>query len=327
MRAVRTFGAYLRRRYPFPVRKLALDAGFGCPNRDGSRGTGGCRFCENRSFNQQGPEPVRLQIERGMDFFRRHFGAERFIAYFQAYSNTYAPVRRLRAMYEQALEYPNVVGLAVGTRPDCVSAAVVDLLRGYARDVDVWLELGLESSHDRTLAALNRGHTVAEFLRAVDRARGLNICVHAIFGLPGESHDEMMRTADLIAALGVESIKIHHLYVSPGTALEADYRRGDVRVMTWEEWIALAADGVERLPATMTVQRLAGELRGPYVIAPRWGRTSRDVLRAVDAELARRRYIPQAARIVPMSRNIGTGSGREGIRPSIASAGSNPNRA
>lgn len=288
MRSVRTFGAWLRERYPFPVRKIALDGGLSCPNRDGARGTGGCTFCENRSFNQQGPAPVRLQIERAMAFQRRHFGAERFIAYFQTYSNTYGPLTRLRALYEQALEYPEVIGLAVGTRPDCVSPAVVDLLRGYAHDIEVWLELGLESSHDRTLAALNRGHTYAEFLRAVDRTRGLRLAVHAIFGLPGESHEEMMVTADRIAGLGLDSIKIHHLYISPHTALEAYYRRGAVRVPTWEEWIALAADVVERLPESMTVQRLAGELRGPYVIAPRWGRTGRDVLREVDAELVRR---------------------------------------
>lgn len=292
-RRYNAFSAHLRRRYPFPVRKIPVDAGFTCPNRDGVKATGGCTYCENRSFAPAAIGPLRTieeQIERAAAFYREHYATDHFIVYFQAYTNTYAPVEELRAIYDRALRYPSVVAISIGTRPDCVSEAVLDLVASYAKKVDVWLELGLESSHDRTLEWLNRAHTYAEFEDAVRRAngRGFEIAAHTIFGLPGESHDEMMQTAERLARLPVDGVKIHHFYVAKHTALEPMHARGEFGVMTVDEWASLAADVLERLPASMTIQRLTGELAGPYVVAPRWGVAKPQVLARIERELERR---------------------------------------
>lgn len=292
-RRYNAFSAALRKRYPFAVRKIPIDAGFTCPNRDGVKATGGCTYCENRSFAPGAvgpPRTIERQIEEAMAFYRERYATEHFIVYFQAYTNTYAPVAELAAIYGRALKFPNVVGMSIGTRPDCVPEAVLDLVAGYAKRMDVWLELGLESSHDRTLAWLNRAHTYAEFEDAVKRAsgRGFEIAAHTIFGLPGETREEMLQTAERLALLPVDSVKIHHFYVSRNTVLAEAYARGEFGVMTLDEWAALAADVLERLPESMTIQRLVGELGGRYVVAPLWDVPKHAVLARIEGELERR---------------------------------------
>lgn len=287
-----SFSDYLKKKYPFPVKKIPIDAGFTCPNRDGLKGVGGCTYCDNRSFspNARGPRrTVEEQIRRGIEFFRAR-GADRFIAYFQAYTNTYAPLQQLKDVYAQALQFPEIVGISVGTRPDCVSDATLDYLQSLSRRVDVYLELGLETSHDRTLQAINRCHTYADFEDAVRRAsgRGLELVAHTIFGLPGESREDMLLTVRRIGGLPLRHIKIHHLYIAPGTVMEEQFRRGQIRLLTFEEWVTLAADILERLPPSMVIQRLMGELGGEYVVAPLWRKTKAQVLQAIDHELARR---------------------------------------
>jgi radical SAM protein (TIGR01212 family) len=293
MSRYRSFSRHLKERFPFRVRKIPVDAGFTCPNRDGVKGSGGCTYCDNRSFSPatRGPAlPVERQIEEGMARYRRREGVDRFILYFQAYTNTYAPLSTLRQTYDIVRRFPEVVGLSIGTRPDCLSEATLDLIAEHARERAVWVEIGLESSHDRTLAAINRQHTYAEFVDAVRRthARRLEVVAHTIFGLPGETREEMLTTADRISALPISHVKLHHLYIVPGTVMAEQYARGEIRVMTLDEWVALACDVLERLPPSMSVQRLVGELSGAYVVAPLWGVSKPQVHRTVEAELERR---------------------------------------
>src|SRR5271157_3926662 len=203
---------HLRGRFGVRVQKLSLDAGLSCPNRDGRVGTGGCLYCNARGSGTGAAArglSLTAQIQEGMTFLSKRYGAEKFIAYFQSFSNTYAPVGRLRALYNEALAGPGVVGLSIGTRPDCLDDEVLDLLGGLARERLLWLELGLQSAHDRTLEALNRGHDVACFTRAVERAagRGLEVVAHVILGLPGEGPEEMAATADYLARLPIQGVK------------------------------------------------------------------------------------------------------------------------
>lgn len=290
---INSFNRYIKSKYPFKVRKISLDAGFTCPNRDGTRAEGGCIYCENRSFspNSVGArKTVAEQIEQGMAFYREHFKAEKFIIYFQAYTNTYGNVDHLKKLYDQALAYPGVVGLAIGTRPDCLPDDVLDLIASYAGRVDLSLEIGLQSVHNDTLRFLNRAHTVEEFDDAVRRtkARAIPICVHTIFGIPGETREMMMQTARKVAGMGLQSIKIHHLYVAKYTAMEAMHRQGKIAVMNLDEWIATAADVLEVLSPDIVTQRLMGEISGEYLIAPQWGVPKSKVIAGIEAELIRR---------------------------------------
>ena len=191
------FGAYLRRRFGCKVHKVSLDAGFTCPNRDGRVGEGGCTYCVNESFSPQAGKPMRSvseQMSDGMSYMRRRYGSRKFLAYFQAFTNTYGPVERLRALYDEATARPEVVGLCIGTRPDCVPEEVLDLIESYSDRLEVWVEYGLQSAHEATLRRVNRGHDVAAFVDAVERTRRrrIHVCVHVILGLPGEIHEDMM---------------------------------------------------------------------------------------------------------------------------------------
>jgi len=227
---IHTFGQAMLQRYGERVHKIAIDASFTCPNLDGSKGIGGCTFCNNASFSPNGrePEPVSQQIEAGRQVIRKRTGAQRYIAYFQAYTNTYADIEILRTQYEQALAQPDVIGLAVGTRPDCVPEAVLDLLAGYQDDgYEVWLELGLQSSFDDTLKRVNRGHGFAEYRDTLTaaRQRGLPVCTHLIVGLPGEDISHCLTTLDRVLELGVDGLKLHPLHVVKGTQLANEWRR------------------------------------------------------------------------------------------------------
>src|SRR5205823_11867642 len=212
----------LRARFGGKVYRVTIDAGFTCPNVDGTVAVGGCVYCDNRSFSPNRRLPratVREQVERGVALLHRRYGADRFLAYFQAATNTYAPVAKLRQLYDEALAHPQIIGLAIGTRPDCVPEPVLDLLQSYARERYVCLELGLQSMHDRSLDWMNRGHHFDAFVDAVSRSqgRGLDLCAHVILGLPGESSDDMLATASALAALPVNAVKIHNLHVVRNT--------------------------------------------------------------------------------------------------------------
>ncbi|HNT57787.1 MAG TPA: TIGR01212 family radical SAM protein [Syntrophales bacterium] len=295
--------SFFRNRFGCNVFKLPIDAGFTCPNRDGTVASGGCLYCDGRGsrLRQAGPLPsVTEQVRTGKAFYRDRRGAKKFIAYFQTFTNTYGPPEKLESLYEEALEEEDVVGLAVGTRPDCVSDPVIDLLAGFARERHVWVEYGLQSIHDRTLRFLNRGHGVDAFLDALGRTAGKNIfvCVHIIVGLPGETEADILETARRIAALPVQGIKIHLLLALRGTPLGTLYERGEISLMTMDRYVDTVCNILEILPPEMTIQRLTADGYRDIYLAPEWGRNKMAVLNAIDRELERRNSF-QSARYGP----------------------------
>ncbi|WP_089934752.1 TIGR01212 family radical SAM protein [Candidatus Entotheonella palauensis] len=286
-----SYATHLRQTFGCRVHKVSIDAGFTCPNRDGSVTTGGCIYCNNTSFS---PGNRRLsiteQIETGKAFLQRRYGAKKFIAYFQAYTNTYADIAHLQDLYDEALACDDIVGLSVGTRPDCVPDAVLDLLASYASHTYLWLELGLESGHDQTLALINRGHNVAAFDDAVSRARlrNLNLCTHVILGLPGETPDDMRATIRHIANLCLDAIKLHHLHIVRQTVLEKMYRKGSVSLLSLDAYAALVADCLELLPPDTIIMRLMGDAPRDMLVAPMWSQDKRAALNRIEQELERR---------------------------------------
>jgi radical SAM protein (TIGR01212 family) len=287
------FSRFLQQRFGRRVYRVTIDAGFTCPNVDGSVAVGGCVYCDNRSFSPNRRLPrtaIRDQVRRGIDILKKRYEAERFIAYFQAATNTYAPVDKLRRLYDEALDHPQVVGLAIGTRPDSVPEPVLELIESYARRMYVCLELGLQTIHDRSLDWMNRGHHFDAFVDAVQRCcgRGLDLCAHVILGLPGETPADMLATADALAALPVNAVKIHNLHVVRDTPLEAMYRAGEVRLFERDEYVAVVCDFLERLPPGMVMHRLSGDAPPDYLVAPIWCLDKPGLLRAIRAELERR---------------------------------------
>lgn len=287
-----SFGSYLRRRYDHRVWKVTLDAGMTCPNRDGRLGTGGCAYCnrEGHGIEVQAPLPLREQIALGMERLRDKRNADRFIAYFQAGTNTYAPLDSLRATFDVIREFDGIVALAVGTRPDCLGEPVLDLLESYAADYEVWLEIGMQTAHDSTLERINRGHNLDSFLDAWKRALGrpLKCALHLIFGLPGEGRAEMLETVKLVAGLQADGIKIHPLQVLRGTPMEKLYRDGEIKLLEREEYVSIVCDALEMLPPETVVQRLTAEAPPDILVAPEWCRDKKDLLNAIDDEMARR---------------------------------------
>jgi radical SAM protein (TIGR01212 family) len=316
------FSRFLRERFGTRVYRVTIDAGFTCPNVDGTVAVGGCVYCDNRSFSPNRRLPrtsVAAQVERGVGALQKRYGADRFLAYFQAATNTYAPVEKLRRLYDEALQHPQVVGLAVGTRPDCVPDPVLDLLEGYARERYVCLELGLQSAHDRSLDWMNRGHHFDDFIDAVRRCqdRGLDLCAHVILNLPGESREDMLTTADALAALPVQAVKIHNLHVVRGTPLEETYRAGGVRLLERDEYVRVVCDFLERLPPGMVIHRLSGDAPPDYLVAPAWCLDKPALLRAIRAELERRdswqgKHVRRSP-AGPMDRTPGPAVGRLGL--------------
>lgn len=288
------YSTYLKHRFGGRVHKISVDAGFGCPNRSNGRAGHGCVFCDSSGSAAVGiarQVGIAQQLEQAQELMRRKYRAKWFIAYFQPYSNTFAPPAQLRHCYDQALAVNNVVGLAVGTRPDCVDDAVLDLLAEYHRRTYFWLEIGLQSCHDRTLNYLRRGHDYACFLDAYQRAkeRGLRVCVHLIIGLPGESRDDILHTAREMARLGVDGIKLHLLHVLQGTPLGDSFLAGEVKTLGMDDYVQLVVDVLECLPPHTLIQRLTGDGPRELLLAPLWSLNKWEVLNAIGAELERRR--------------------------------------
>ena len=291
MRRYNALSDYLKRTFGEKVYRVSIDAGFTCPNRDGRLATGGCIFCDEAGSRARYVEPelpVREQLRRGIEFVRRKFGARKFIAYFQAYSNTYAPVEKLREIYSVVFEFPEVVGLSVSTRPDLVPDAVLDLLAEFAERLHVWLELGVQSFHYRSLVKVRRYHGVAESIDAILRAHshGLDVVAHMILGLPGETELEIVENARILSALGVHGVKMHHLYVVKGTPLEKIYRAGNLKVYeTPEDYARVAAKFIAHLSPEIVIHRLAGRAPSDMLVAPKWSSNKFAPIQAIEKEL------------------------------------------
>ncbi len=278
--------SFLRSRYGCRVQKITLDAGMSCPNRDGSKGEGGCIYCNARGSGTGRFEDQSLteQILAAKSFLARRYKAEKFLGYFQSFSNTYAPLDLLQSRYEEVLSHSGIVGLCIGTRPDCVQERVLDYLAGLSRDYLIWMEYGLQSAHEGTLQRINRGHGVGQFREAVkkSRKRGLLTCAHVILGLPGESRQDMMETARFLARQKVDAVKIHSLYVVRGTRLHEMYSRGEYRCLQREDFVSLAAEFISRLPPSMIVQRVTGDPHPEELVAPEWTLDKKRNLREIE---------------------------------------------
>lgn len=293
------YAAWLRARFGGPVARISVDGGFTCPNRDGTRGTGGCLYCNNDSFTAgiRFPGlPVEEQVLRTIASPGRHRAFRRFLVYFQRYSNTYGDPEGLERTYRAAFCHPDVVGIVVGTRPDCLPPGVLDVLEEIGRTHYVSVELGLQSISDAVLARINRGHTVAEFARAVRalRGRGIDTAAHLIYGLPDDTRDNFVAAAPFLSALDVQGVKLHHFHVVRGSGFEEPWRAGAIAVPEYREYVSACADFLARLAPEVAVIRLMGSAPGDILLAPRWEKGSRDMARDV-AALLRRRGLVQGA--------------------------------
>ncbi|UCF57406.1 MAG: TIGR01212 family radical SAM protein [Deltaproteobacteria bacterium] len=287
----RDFNSYLREMIGERVQKISLDAGLNCPNRDGTISDEGCIYCDSQGSGtgaliNRGLS-IDEQITESRKYMEKRYGAKKFIAYFQSFTNTYAPVPQLKELYDQALNHPDMVGLSVATRPDCVNKDILTLLSSYRERHLVWVEYGLQSAHDITLSRINRGHDVACFERSVRMAKdcGLNVCAHIILGLPEETREMMLQTALFLAELPIDGVKIHLLYIVKGTPLAVLYEKGEYSCLERDEYVELVVDVLELLPPDMVIQRLTGDPIGVELVAPLWAKHKSENLKRIRERL------------------------------------------
>ena len=294
MKRYRDFNSYLRETFGERVQKIPLDAGLSCPNRDGTISDKGCIYCDSRGSGtgamiNQGLSIIE-QIKIGRKRLGRRYGAKKFIPYFQSFTNTYAPLSQLKEFYDLALERPDMVGLSVATRPDCVTKEILELLGSYQKDHLVWIEYGIQSAHDITLSRINRGHSVACFEQSVHMAKafGLNVCAHIILGLPGESREMMLQTARFLGRLPVDGVKIHLLYIVKDAPLATLYKNGEYQCLERETYVDLVVDILECLPSEMVIQRLTGDAVEEELMAPLWAKHKFETLERIRGRLEER---------------------------------------
>jgi len=287
-----SLGVFLRNKFGTKVYKVSLNGGFSCPNLDGTKSRDGCIYCNPKSNRPEmcAGRNIAEQVAEGIEYMRKRHHASKFIAYFQHHSNTYAPQERLERHYNDAISHNDIVGLAISTRPDCITSETVDVLRRFNKRTFLWLELGLQSANDGTLQLINRRHTVEDFKRAVAVAHSNDIltCAHIILGLPGETRSDMMATIDLLAETGIGGVKIHNLHVLKDTKLADMYRTGNIRILSLEEYAGLVVDSLERLPKDVLVHRFNGHSPRNLTIAPKWSINKLATLNAVHRELSER---------------------------------------
>lgn len=284
---------FLKNYFGQRVQKVSIDAGLTCPNVDGTVAYGGCNFCDNRSFSPSRRLPrqdILEQIDHGISLLKKRYKVDQFIAYFQPATNTYAEVDALEKMYSTALRHPLVQGMAIGTRPDCVPDEVLDLLQSVANQTMLSVEYGMQTMHDASLKWMNRGHEHDATVDAIERSRGLGfeICLHVMLGLPGEDRAMMLQTAEEVARLNVDAVKIHNLYVVKNTPLAMLVEQNDVTMMERDEYVETVVDFIERMPPETIVERVSGDAPGDYFIGPTWCLDKPGVLRAIEQEFERR---------------------------------------
>lgn len=292
-----SFVGYFKRKYGERLQKIVLDAGFTCPNRDGKVGRGGCTYCDNAAFHPSystAGKSLHQQMDEGIEFHKvRYRTTEHYLAYFQAYSNTYAPLERLKELYEEALSHPQVVGIVIGTRPDCVDEEKLDYLGQLAKNHVVIVEYGIESCYDETLLRINRGHDFETARRAVEMTaeRGIDVGVHFILGLPGETREMMLEASDKINALPIRSVKFHQLQIVKGTQMEKEYaeRPQDFERFSLEEYLDFFVDMLERLRPDLSIERFVGEVPPRFVNETPWGLIRNvELIRLLDQRLSAR---------------------------------------
>ncbi len=316
VKKVFTIGRYFRKKFGEDVYKVPLSIpGFTCPNIDGSVAKGGCTFCLNESFSpnlakaskkfylhpespenpllEKQLEQVRIQYRATSHRLAGKYGVRKFLAYFQSFTNTYAPLETLKALYEEALRQPGCIGLSIGTRSDSVTEEVLDYLAGLSQTYEIWIEYGIQSIYDETLEAINRGHNSANVKEWIEKskARGLNVCGHVIFGLPGETEEMMLDTVRESIAWGIDSIKIHPLYVVRNTALAVDYLKGKFTPIDEETYIRLLVESIKMLPPTISVQRVTAGIEDASLLAPEWCRNKHEQMKHIRAALREAEYI------------------------------------
>jgi hypothetical protein len=284
---------YLRNLFGCRVQKITVDAGLSCPNRDGTISTGGCIYCNERGSGTGAHKKglsITRQLETAKKRLEKRYKAKKFLAYFQSYSNTYAPLPKLRFLYEQALSVKDIVGLSIGTRPDCVNEDVLSLLSGYARNHLIWIEYGLQSANDKTLEYINRGHDFQCFKDAVlaSQNRNIKICAHVIIGLPGETDEDLDETARAISDLQIDGVKLHLLYVIKNTSLEKMLRQGRYACLIRREYVERVCNFLEKIPESVIIHRLTGDPHPHELIAPQWSLNKRQTLDLIDETLEKR---------------------------------------
>lgn len=293
-KAYNFFGDYLTEKYKCRILKLPVNTGLSCPNRDGTISRGGCIFCsEEGSASPSACQflSIHEQMNKALEVLRRSDKATRYIAYLQAFSNTYAPVERLKEIYSAAVSFPDIAGLMIGTRPDCINSDILKLIKSYDRDdFELWLEVGMQSSHDKSLNLLNRGHDNICTLEAIKLIAQYNIklCLHVILGIPGETWQDMMDTAVTISGLPVAGVKLHHLHIIKGTPLEKGALEKGYKMIAFKEYVSTACDFIERLRPDILIHRLAGDRTEDTLIEPKWGLQKGTVLQGIEDEFNRR---------------------------------------
>ena len=270
---VYTFGVFCKNQFGERLRKLTIDAKFTCPNRDGTLGKGGCTYCNVASFNHEHGTELSIQEQLNQGRERVAGRSSKYIAYFQAYTSTYDEYRVLKSKYDEAIKDPDIVGLCVGTRPDCVSDDVIELLASYqARGIEVWLELGLQSAKDKTLKRINRGHLMADYIDTVTRARarGIKVCTHLILGLPGEEHQDYLNSLHAVLAAGVDGLKLHPLHIVEGSTMAKAWRNDRLKLLTVEEYAYSVGEMIRNTPKDIIFHRVTAYAKKPMLLAPDW---------------------------------------------------------
>lgn len=288
------YNSYLRRIYGKKVYRIGIDAGFTCPNRDGTKGTGGCIYCNETGSRSPYTEPeksVSEQLSSRIGYLKDRFGADKFIAYFQAFTNTYAPIEKLKSVYDAALPFDGVIGISVGTRPDCVDKEKISLLSSYSDRYEVWVEYGLQSVRNDILSSIARGHTFEDFTAAVklSKAGGIKTCAHIILGLPGETVKDAVAAARTLTGMRIEGVKIHVLHVLKGSKLEDLYSKGGIKIPGLEEYASMVCGFLENLSPDIVVQRLTGQGQKEEHIAPAWALDKTATIKAIEDEFERRK--------------------------------------
>ncbi|MBU0878930.1 MAG: TIGR01212 family radical SAM protein [Candidatus Omnitrophica bacterium] len=287
-----SFNAYLREKFGERVHRISIDAGFSCPNIDGILGKQGCIYCNNKGFGvyAKSGKTIEEQIEESIIFYRRRLGVKKFIAYFQSYTNTYAEPQELKEKYDLIRKFPQIIGLFISTRPDCIDEEKIRLISQYKKDYLVWIEYGLQTTHNRLLKIINRNHTYEDFIRALDLTRkyGVNVGVHLILGLPSSTDEEIIEDAQRLSMLDIQGIKFHILHVLKGTRLEEMYEQGGVNLLTREKYVKMVSSILSRIPPFFVVLRLVSSALPDYLVAPLWINRRSEVVEDIRKELEKR---------------------------------------